>query len=279
MKKTIILLIAIGCTAVYGAESPTLVEKWTCGGFDTPEAVLHDAGRNVLYVSNIAGSPTEKDGIGFISRVSPEGKMLEPKWAEGLDAPKGMAIHGSRLYVSNIDELVAIDLATGRITERYSVTGAGFLNDVAADAQGNIYVGDSSPGGSAIYRLSDDQIALWLRDPAIERPNGLHMLPDRLLAGNARQGGLHAIMLKTKEIISVAQAKTGIDGLKPFGDGYLISNWAGQTSFVNADGETIPLLDTTAQKINSADFEYIPGRRLLIIPTFFDHRIVAYELK
>ena len=33
----------------------------------TCESVIYDAGANVLYVSNIAGNPTDKDGNGFIS--------------------------------------------------------------------------------------------------------------------------------------------------------------------------------------------------------------------
>jgi hypothetical protein len=279
MKKTIALLLSVACLTTYGGEPPKPVEKWSCEGLDTPEAVLYAAGCNTLFVSNIAGKPSGKDGVGFISKVSPDGMLMELKWAEGLDAPKGMAIHGNRLYASNIDELVAIDLETGKIKERYPAEDAGFLNDVAADASGNIYVSDSSPDGSAIYRLADGKLDLWLRDPAIIRPNGLHMLPDRLLVGNAKQGGLHAVVLKTRKVVPVAQAKTGIDGLKPYGNGYLISNLAGQTSCVTVSGETVPLLNTTDKKVNAADFEYIPGPGLLVIPTFFDHRIVAYELR
>jgi hypothetical protein len=31
-------------------------------------------------------------------------------------------------------------------------------------------------------------------------------------------------------------------------------------------------------RVNSADLEYIPEKKLLIIPTFYDQRILAYEL-
>ncbi len=275
-------LVACGLVAfsvgASGMETPRLVEQWSCVGLDTPESVVYDAERNLLYVSNISGSPTEKNGTGFISRVSFDGNIEILKWASGLDAPKGMAMHGDRLYVSDIDQLVSIDLETGKIVERYSTEGAEFLNDVAADAAGTVYVGDSSAENGAIYRLKKGKLEVWLRDPAILRPNGLHMLPDRLLVGNAKQGGLHAVMLDSREIIPVAQATTGIDGLKPLDKGYLISNWAGKTSWISESGETVLLLDTTDAKINSADFEYIADRNLLLIPTFFDHRVVAYKL-
>ena len=41
--------------------------------------------------------------------------MLEREWATGLDAPKGMALANGQLYVADIDRLVEIDPATGKI--------------------------------------------------------------------------------------------------------------------------------------------------------------------
>lgn len=32
-------------------------------------------------------------------------------------------------------------------------------------------------------------------------------------------------------------------------------------------------------KLDAADFEYIPDMNLILIPTFFDNRVVAYQLK
>ena len=46
------------------------------------------------------------DGNGFISRLRPDGTVLTLKWIDGnkegvtLNAPKGMALHGDRLYVT-----------------------------------------------------------------------------------------------------------------------------------------------------------------------------------
>ncbi len=263
----------------FGIEKLQLVEQWQCSGFDTPESVLYDAARNILYVSSVSGNPMEKDGRGFVSRVSPDGDMETLKWATGLNAPKGMAISGGTLYVSDIDELVQIDLKTGSVTAKYPAKGAQFLNDVAADTAGYIYVGDSSSENSVIYRLGKGELEVWLRDPAVRRPNGLHMQADRLLVGNARDGGLNAVDLKSKAVAPIATATTGIDGLKPLGNGaYLISDWAGKISLIKPSGKTVLLMDTSESNINAADFEYIADRKLLLVPTFFDHRVVAYTL-
>jgi hypothetical protein len=257
-----------------------LVEQWrSAPEFSVPESVLFEASENILYVSNVAGKPAEKNGQGFISKLSPEGKIEELKWATGLNAPKGMAIHGGHLYVSDIDELVQIDLKTGTIAARYPAAGAVFLNDVAADADGNIHVGDSSAENSVIYRLSEGKLAVWLQAVEIRNPNGLLMQGNRLLVGNGQDGNLNAIELESKKITLIAKTGTGIDGLKPLGDGsFLLSDWAGKTSLLDADGKTSVLMNTTADRINSADFEYIKSKKLLLIPTFFDNRVVAYKV-
>jgi len=58
-----------------------------------------------------------------------------------------------------------------------------------------------------------------------------------------------------------------------------IISYQTKTSLVTASGQIIELIDTTAMKINSADLEYIPNRNLLLIPTFFDNRVMAYRVE
>jgi len=245
-----------------------------------PESVLFDESRNVLYVSNINGKSTEKNGQGFISKVSLDGKIEVLKWATGLHAPKGSAIYRNKLYVSDIDHLIEIDVKTGKILAKYPATGAKFLNDVAADASGNVYVTDMSSENSMIYTLRHGTMVVWMKGGEISRPNGLDIEGKRLLVGNSGDGSLKAINLADKKITTIARVGSGIDGLRSDGKGnYFISDWRGKTSLVTASGQIIVLIDTTALKINSADLEYIKNRQLLLIPTFFANSVVAYTVK
>jgi hypothetical protein len=38
------------------------------------------------------------------------------------------------------------------------------------------------------------------------------------------------------------------------------------------------IFDTTNDKINAADIDYIPEKQLLLVPTFLDNRAMAYKL-
>jgi len=49
-----------------------------------PESVFYSNDDNLLYVSNINGNPTAKDGNGFISKLSLSGEIKKLKFT-GLD--------------------------------------------------------------------------------------------------------------------------------------------------------------------------------------------------
>lgn len=138
-------------TACGSSDEPT--KLWEASGFQNPESALPDIAGGILYVSNVAGGPVDKDGNGYISKLTLDGKVTTEKWVSGLDAPKGLALAGGKLYVADIDQLVEIDTANGTISARYPAAGSKFMNDTAADGEGRIYVTDM--GGNAIWRLEN----------------------------------------------------------------------------------------------------------------------------
>lgn len=137
---------------------PTLTMVWeTDTVMTTAESTLYDPNTNSIFVSNIVGDASEKDGEGFISKMDPDGTITQLHWVTGLNAPKGMAIMDEMLYVTDVDELIEINLSDSNITNRYSVPDATFLNDVATDGN-NIYISDSRTG--KIHKLEDGQVNL-----------------------------------------------------------------------------------------------------------------------
>jgi hypothetical protein len=127
-----------------GVGQTKISELWESpADLKNPESVAYAPKQDVLFVSNIDGRPDQKDQNGFISKVSPtNGSIIELDWIKGLNAPKGMAVYdnsnsGSKLYVSDITDLVEIDIESGKIINRFNAPGSSFLNDVVSDDQGN----------------------------------------------------------------------------------------------------------------------------------------------
>ena len=281
MKKFVLIAVfaALLCAGraqqIY--QSERLVRKWeTPAELKVPESVYYDTARQVLYVSNVTGSPTDKDGTGFISRISPEGKILVLQWVTGLNAPKGLGVSGEFLYVSDISRVVKINIATGKIAEQVEIPGSQFLNDIATDSQGNVYVSDMN--GKTIYMIRGGSYEVLVKSDKVNGVNGLFVVDGNLLAG--LQDRIVSINLRTKEIKDCILNTGGIDGLVPDGNGnYLISDWLGNIHLVSTNKEKVKLLDTTPVSIYAADIDYVPSKKLLLVPTFSDNRVVAYELK
>ena len=77
----------IAAVILFGSVAAAQDVVWTLDGLETPESVLFDEERDVLYVSNVGGEPTVKDGNGYISRVSPDGKMQELSHSRSCPPP------------------------------------------------------------------------------------------------------------------------------------------------------------------------------------------------
>ncbi|MDZ7859466.1 MAG: SMP-30/gluconolactonase/LRE family protein [Candidatus Krumholzibacteriota bacterium] len=279
MKKVTLFLVFLLISSC-GGEVGSVNKRWaTSREFKTPESVKYDQVRNAIYVSNINGRPTARDGNGFVSKLNTDGEVKVSRWITSLNAPKGMAIYEGKLYLADIDEVVEIDIGSGKIMNRYKAPAAEFLNDVAVDTAGNIYVSDSSSKVSAIYRLRGKDIKVWIKDDKIKNPNGLFINKGTLFVGSSGDGTLKAVDLETSEISTVAQPGFGIDGLVVDGKGgFILSDWRGKTSRIDRKGELKVLIDTSEAGINSADIDYIAEKNLLLVPTFSDNRIMAYSL-
>ncbi len=266
---------------VYSAQKKYYLKKlWSSERvFKTPESVWYDLKTDSLYISNINGSTSKKDGNGFISKVSLNGKIIALRWAKGLNAPKGICTYKDKLFVTDIDRVAEISLNSGKIIKFYEVKKALFLNDIAVDSSGSVYFSDTSGKNSCVYKLKEGKIEKWLKSDQVKNPNGLFYKNKILYVGSSGDKKIKKFEIGTKRFLGEIYVGSGIDGLIPFnGKGFITSDWRGKTLFVYPEGNILTLLDTCSQKINSADLGFVFSKRLLIIPTFFDNRIIAYKL-
>ena len=86
--RPILLSVAVLCTIVTAASAEPR-KVWEANGFKSPEFALYDSTADAIYVSNANGDLMTKDGNGFISKLAPDGTVLELEWVTGLDSPTG----------------------------------------------------------------------------------------------------------------------------------------------------------------------------------------------
>lgn len=270
-------------------------------GFQTPESVLYDAKRDVYLVANINGSPVGQDNNGFISRVSPSGQVLQLKWISGgpngvtLNAPKGMAITQGTLYVADVNVLRKFDANTGLPTGSILFPDAKFLNDVAADKRGTVYVSDTGisfdaagnvqeTGTDAIYKVGpDDSVSVLAEGNALLRhPNGLAVL---------RSGKVQVVPFDgfggSKEIYTidrngqrgdVVTLPAGLmDGVIALKKGrLLVSSWETASVYlVQPNGQTRVVASNLP---NPADIGWDSQRERILVPLFVENRVVLVPL-
>lgn len=243
----------------------------------TPESVIYDQTRNMLYVSNVNENPWEKDHNGFISKVSITGEIVELEWVVGFSGPKGMAILDYKLYVADLDEVGVIDIAKGELIKKIKVEGASGLNDITPDGNGGLFISDSNEG--KLFQYSNEKITVF-HDDTPGRPNGLFVDQGKLLVAFSKAAEFVSYDLETKAKTVISTGIGSGDGVTPTKekDTYLVSDWQGEVFIITPDGTKQSLLMTKDQEKNTADVWFVKGQNIVLVPTFFDNRVVAYEL-
>jgi len=271
-------LILQDATAVLKA--PGVEELWTSGrDFLIPESAAFDPETEAFYVSNYDGyNPSQGAGRQHISKLTSDGKVAALQWVSGLNNPTGLAVRNRRLYAVERTGIVEIDIPSAKIANRVSLPGAGFPNDIAVADNGDLFVSDSRK--NCIYKVSGGRAEEWLNSPAITAPNGVHVLKGKLVVGTNGDGCLKAVDLATKDVSVLASLGVGtIDGIESDREGnLLVSHNEGRLFRVSPDGRVTTILDSTALRMNIADFTYAPGKNLVVLPTFTDSRVAAFRL-
>ncbi len=212
-----------------------------------PEGTVYDAAKNIFYVSSAR--------TGTVGTVTKEGKYTVLYADSSLKSSYGMKIAAgqNKLWVCTGDanysrftaadtrhkmvRLIAIDLGTGKKTNDIDmsklVPGEHFINDIAIDDKGNLYITDSySP---VIYRYDVfGKATVFSQNPLLGAEgiglNGIVWHKDGfLLVANSGRGSVYKIMLSdpgniTK--VSIGQFFPGADGLvlKDNNNLYMVQN-------------------------------------------------------
>ncbi len=303
-----LLILAAYATACGGAEStpepadpprdPNAPLAVASTGLSTPESVLWDAARSVWYVSNINVNPPQKDDNGYIVRLGPDGQSLDSlPFINGSDdditlhAPKGMALIGDTLWVSDIDAVRGFNVVTGTAVATIDLAPmqATFLNDVAAGADGTLYITDSGiafdvagavthPGKSRVFAITGRTAREAVVLPKESAANGIawDATLDAWLIVGFNSPSVFAWAPGTTTVTVLGAGPGGGDGLIVLPDGRaLFSSWADSSLTLFANGASTTLRKNLP---TPADLGYDAARDIVAVPIFTGNRVEFWHV-
>ena len=266
------------------------------GGFVNPESVGCDVKGKMLYVSNFGSpklDPALKDGMGYISKVGMDGKVIEKQFlpapgGEKLNKPKGSWIVGNKYWVTDIDVVWEFDLKTKK-GRKVALPGAQFANDLAV-MEGALYVSDNR--SDQIFKVEPADFLGMKGAPKVTamakgsgvNPNGVYptssgmLLMVGFLAAD-KPRGIHALGV-SGQVKKLSEPLGRLDGLYELADGsLLITDWnSGSLSHWTEKGGLRKLADGFK---GPADFCVMPqdGGLLAIVPDLVQSQVRFIQLR
>ena len=297
MKYGTSFLLALLCAFCATASAQyRAVSEQTVGGFVNPESVGCDARGKALYVGNFGApklDPAAKDGVGYISKVGLDGKILEKQFlpapgGEKLHKPKGIWIRGDRLWVTDIDVVWVFDLKTKK-GRKFALPGVVFANDPAV-MDGALYISDNR--NDKLVKVVPADFLNMKGEPKLTEmfsakgvnPNGVYPGPHGMLLmvgfvapDKPRGVYLLGVSGQVKEI----SAPIGrLDGVYPLPDGsLLLTDWNTGSLFRWTDnGEMRKLADGFK---GPADFCVMaqPGGLTVFVPDLVQSQLRIVQLR
>ena len=262
-------------------------------GISTPESVLYDAANDRYLVSNINGKPLDADNNGYITALSPDGKVLNPKFIAGgtkgvkLDAPKGSGIWQGTLYVTDITKVRKFDLNTGAPRGEIAFPGSTFLNDISVAPDGRIFVTDSGwkaaasgfegTGTDAVYVITKGKVTPLAKSIELNQPNGCLFTDKGLLVDTGGGNELYRLddQGKRQDVTTIPDGM--LDGLQLAGDKLLVSSWKSSSIYRGTLGGQF---EAVVWDVNApADIGFDTKRSRILVPRFLDNLVQVYEVK
>ncbi|WP_417387438.1 SMP-30/gluconolactonase/LRE family protein [Gimesia sp.] len=149
------------------------------GSFRFAESCVYDPTRDLIVVMNAGVPQTQEENDGYVSLLNPDGSVHTTKWIGAtrdgltLNHPLGSAIQNGTLYTADIDVVRTFDLATGKPGKAYPVEGSTFLNGIAVNKEGTIFVSNSRPEFRVYKITADGKVSLFVDGAPLNIPNGV----------------------------------------------------------------------------------------------------------
>ncbi|MGB5291954.1 MAG: hypothetical protein WBN41_10955 [Lysobacterales bacterium] len=267
------ILLSLLATAIIANSGLTPLEAdvaWVAeGGFCEPETVLL-LPDDTLLVSNVCNF--KQQGNGFLSLLSAQGKVLNWRALEGLDAPLGMSMLGDRLYLVDNNRLKVFDWPELDLLQTTDLETA-VANDLAVSEQGVVYITDTAR--HQVIRLAPGGRQSVLTGQAQFRgANGIAIEGHYLFIGGAR---LWRLDLRDNSVETIGpEWLTDIDGIEFERDGTLQITPVGGPLVRYHNDADVEII--AGPGISSANHCFAARLHLALIPTGFDNTVIAIRV-
>ena len=152
---------------------------------NAPQGTAVDPGGG-YFIANANGDPGDRDNHGFITKLNPEGEVVDLHFiqdGEGpivLHSPTGMVLVGQHLFVADLDTVRVFDKTTGKpvMAIPFVRHHCSSLTGLTATTDERVYVSDTQT--NAIYQIDpaqDYKVSLFVQDDRLSGPRGLAVNP------------------------------------------------------------------------------------------------------
>ena len=247
-------------------------------GFKMPESVAEGPDGSI-YLSEIGERDKDKDGK--ITKIDKNGKVSTV--AEGLYDPKGIVFYNDKLYITDRDAVIEVNLdgswGVYAGTMSFPKTPV-FLNDIDVSKNGDLYVtdtGDFDSGGLVFMIEKSGKVSVMFEGNAkIKAPNGILPIADSKLLIVDWGGDLLEANLKNNKIKKIADGFDGGDGLAYNNGVIYISRWKKGIVYNHKNGVT-KIIDDNYEA--AADIALSRDKKTLIVPDMKGGTITLIPIK
>lgn len=256
------------------------------GSFRFAESCVYDATRDLIVVMNAGVPQTQEENDGYVSLLNPDGSVHTTKWIGAtrdgltLNHPLGSAIHNGTLYTADIDVVRTFDLATGKPGKAYPVEGSTFLNGIAVNKEGTIFVSNSRPEFRVYKITADGKVSLFVDGDPLNIPNGVAIDADgNVVVVNVGNNNVMTFDPANGKLIRTEHAaEGGNDGLVILPDGtkYVSSVRFGSVSKISP-GKPAEVIASGIP--SAASMGYDSKQKQLVIPMNNNNAVAFLKLE
>ena len=258
------------------------------GGFKHPECVCV-VNEDAVFIADIGREmkPSEADSDGVLYKCSLKNISDKKKFNKTfkLNAPKGITFDKTSLYITDIDRIVVVDIATGEKTDEISFANkAAFLNDITFLEENTLLV--TATNHHELYAVIIKSKEIFnLSNKDMEGANGIYLGKGKVfVCGFADKkmgkGSVYEYDLETNKISTILQQMGHLDGLKMYKDKLIISDWGGDYNHgkiweLDLETKKQTLLSDSKDLKSPSDFDIYENT--LLVPCIDSGEILVFK--